>query len=64
MIGLTAAMMLAADGHQVTVLEADPDGAPAPAPATDAWGSWKRGGVAQFHQPGGQPGWWRRAARG
>jgi len=51
MIGLSVAMMLARDGHEVTVLEADPDGVPAP--AVDAWGSWKRGGVAQFHQPHG-----------
>lgn len=49
MIGLSVAMMLARDGHDVTVLEADPDGAPAS--PVDAWGSWKRGGVAQFHQP-------------
>ena len=49
MIGLSVAMMLARDGHEVTVLEADPDGSPAA--AVDAWGSWKRGGVAQFHQP-------------
>jgi 2-polyprenyl-6-methoxyphenol hydroxylase-like FAD-dependent oxidoreductase len=49
MIGLSTAMMLARDGHEVTVLEADPD--PVPASPVDAWGSWKRGGVAQFHQP-------------
>jgi 2-polyprenyl-6-methoxyphenol hydroxylase-like FAD-dependent oxidoreductase len=48
MIGLSVAMMLARDGHDVTVLEADPDEVPA---AAEAWGSWKRGGVAQFHQP-------------
>lgn len=48
-IGLSTAMMLAADGHRVTVLEADPDGAPT-APA-QAWSSWRRKGVAQFHQP-------------
>jgi 2-polyprenyl-6-methoxyphenol hydroxylase-like FAD-dependent oxidoreductase len=49
MIGLATAMMLARDGHEVTVLEADPDGAPVE--AVEAWESWKRGGVAQFHQP-------------
>lgn len=48
-IGLSAAMMLARDGHEVTVLEGDPDGAP-PTPA-EAWTSWHRKGVRQFHQP-------------
>lgn len=48
-IGLSAAMMLARDGHEVTVLEADPDGAP-PTPE-QAWTSWRRKGVRQFHQP-------------
>jgi 2-polyprenyl-6-methoxyphenol hydroxylase-like FAD-dependent oxidoreductase len=48
-IGLSVAMMLAADGHEVVVLEADPDGVPT-TPA-DAWSSWRRAGVAQFHQP-------------
>jgi hypothetical protein len=47
-VGLCTAMMLARDGHGVTVLEADPAGAPAP---PDAWTSWSRRGVAQFHQP-------------
>jgi hypothetical protein len=46
---LCVAMMLARDGHEVTVLETDPDGAPA-TPA-EAWASWRRTGVAQFHQP-------------
>lgn len=48
-VGLCVAMMLARDGHEVTVLETDPAGAPA-TPA-EAWSSWRRTGVAQFHQP-------------
>ena len=49
-IGLASAMMLARDGHRVTVLERDP--APPPAgPAVAAWDGWSRPGVAQFHQP-------------
>lgn len=48
-IGLSAAMMLARDGHEVTVLESNPQGVPANSLA--AWESWDRKGVAQFHQP-------------
>jgi 2-polyprenyl-6-methoxyphenol hydroxylase-like FAD-dependent oxidoreductase len=48
-IGLATAVMLARDGHRVTVLEADPDETPQ-APAL-AWESWQRRGVAQFRQP-------------
>jgi 2-polyprenyl-6-methoxyphenol hydroxylase-like FAD-dependent oxidoreductase len=48
-IGLSVASMLSQDGHDVTVLEADADDAPAS--ADDAWSSWSRRGVAQFHQP-------------
>jgi 2-polyprenyl-6-methoxyphenol hydroxylase-like FAD-dependent oxidoreductase len=48
-IGLSVAIMLAQDGHEVTVLEADPEGAPT-APVA-AWTSWNRKGVVQFHQP-------------
>ncbi|MGI8808181.1 MAG: FAD-dependent oxidoreductase [Acidimicrobiales bacterium] len=48
-IGLSAAMLLVRDGHRVTVLERD--AAPPPAQPSEAWASWPRPGVAQFHQP-------------
>jgi 2-polyprenyl-6-methoxyphenol hydroxylase-like FAD-dependent oxidoreductase len=47
--GLATGMLLARDGHDVTVLERD--AAPAPAARDDAWEHWARGGVAQFRQP-------------
>jgi 2-polyprenyl-6-methoxyphenol hydroxylase-like FAD-dependent oxidoreductase len=47
--GLAAATLLARDGHDVTVLERDPE--PAPATIEEAWERWERGGVAQFRQP-------------
>jgi 2-polyprenyl-6-methoxyphenol hydroxylase-like FAD-dependent oxidoreductase len=43
--GLTAAMVLAGDGHDVTLLERDGAGPPAP---SDAWETWERRGVNQF----------------
>jgi 2-polyprenyl-6-methoxyphenol hydroxylase-like FAD-dependent oxidoreductase len=46
--GLAAGMMLARDGHRVTVLERDP--APVPDGAEAAWERWGRDGVAQFRQ--------------
>src|SRR5689334_14975724 len=49
MIGLCEATMLAADGHDVTVLEADAE--PAPSSPVEAWERWQRKGVAQFVQP-------------
>ncbi|MGZ4690215.1 MAG: FAD-dependent oxidoreductase [Acidimicrobiia bacterium] len=48
-IGLSTAMMLARDGHDVTVLESDP--APVPDIPSAAWDQWDRRGVPQFHQP-------------
>jgi glycine/D-amino acid oxidase-like deaminating enzyme len=48
-IGLSAAAMLADDGHAVTVLEAD--AAAAHESPVQAWQSWRRPGVAQFRQP-------------
>jgi 2-polyprenyl-6-methoxyphenol hydroxylase-like FAD-dependent oxidoreductase len=46
--GLTTAMLLARDGHDVTVLERD--AAEPPAPGGAAWTGWDRAGVAQFRQ--------------
>jgi flavin-dependent dehydrogenase len=44
-------MLLAGDGHEITVLERDP--APAPDVADEAWYDWERRGVNQFRQPHG-----------
>ena len=48
MVGLCTSMLLAADGHEVTVLERD--AAPPPDP-TESWSSWERRGVNQFRLP-------------
>jgi len=48
-VGLGTAMLMAADGHQVTVLERDPE--PGPADPVDAWERWNRPGVNQFRLP-------------
>jgi glycine/D-amino acid oxidase-like deaminating enzyme len=48
-IGLSTAMMLAIDGHTVTVVESD--GSAAPTEPADAWDAWQRTGVSQFRQP-------------
>jgi 2-polyprenyl-6-methoxyphenol hydroxylase-like FAD-dependent oxidoreductase len=45
-VALGTAMLLAADGHQVIVLERDPEGPPSD-PA-DAWEGWQRPGLNQF----------------
>lgn len=47
--GLGLAILLARDGHEVTVLERDAD--PPPESAASAWDAWTRKGIAQFHQP-------------
>jgi 2-polyprenyl-6-methoxyphenol hydroxylase-like FAD-dependent oxidoreductase len=47
--GLSTAMLMAADGHTVTVLERDP--AEPPAAVDDAWETWERRGVTQFRLP-------------
>jgi pimeloyl-ACP methyl ester carboxylesterase len=48
MVGLCAGMLLADDGHDVTLLERDP--APPPGPS-EAWSRWERRGVNQFRLP-------------
>jgi 2-polyprenyl-6-methoxyphenol hydroxylase-like FAD-dependent oxidoreductase len=47
--GLGTALLLARDGHDVTLFERDDE--PAPESPTDAWDRWERRGVAQFRQP-------------
>jgi 2-polyprenyl-6-methoxyphenol hydroxylase-like FAD-dependent oxidoreductase len=57
--GLSAATLLARDGHQVTVLERDPAPPPAVERAADAWDGWLRPGVNQFRLPHLMlPRWW------
>jgi 2-polyprenyl-6-methoxyphenol hydroxylase-like FAD-dependent oxidoreductase len=47
--GLGTALLLARDGHEVTVVEQDPN--PPPGSLETAWDGWNRSGVAQFRQP-------------
>ena len=47
-VGLGTAMLLAGDGHQVTVLERDPISPPEP---VEAWERWQRPGLNQFRLP-------------
>lgn len=46
--GLAASLLLARDGHEVTVLERDGD--PVPESGAQAWEQWSRDGVTQFRQ--------------
>jgi 2-polyprenyl-6-methoxyphenol hydroxylase-like FAD-dependent oxidoreductase len=48
-VGLGTALLLAKDGHQVTVLERDPQSPPEL--ASEAWYTWERHGVNQFRLP-------------
>jgi 2-polyprenyl-6-methoxyphenol hydroxylase-like FAD-dependent oxidoreductase len=48
-IGLSVALMLKQDGHDVSVFERDR--APLPASADEAWRAWERRGVSQFRLP-------------
>ncbi len=55
--GLAGGMLLARDGHEVTVLERD--AAPVPGSVEEAWERWSRDGVTQFRlahflQPAGR----------
>jgi len=49
MVGLSTAMLLARQGHDVTVY--DRDNAPLPESPEAAWEAWERKGVKQFRQP-------------
>ena len=48
-IGLSMAMMLARQGHSVTILEQDSQ--PLPGSPEEAWRAWERQGVTQFRMP-------------
>lgn len=57
--GLGTAMLVAREGHQVTVLERDPVAPPRPEHADAAWEDWQRRGVNQFRLPHFMmPRWW------
>jgi 2-polyprenyl-6-methoxyphenol hydroxylase-like FAD-dependent oxidoreductase len=47
--GLATALMLTRQGHEITVLERDPE--PVPDTSAQSWESWERTSVMQFRQP-------------
>jgi 2-polyprenyl-6-methoxyphenol hydroxylase-like FAD-dependent oxidoreductase len=49
LIGFATALMVAKQGHDVTILERDP--AAPPGTPDEAWDHWERQGVMQFRQP-------------
>jgi 2-polyprenyl-6-methoxyphenol hydroxylase-like FAD-dependent oxidoreductase len=49
MCGLGTALLLARDGHAVTLVERDAE--PPPDSPLEAWDRWARQGIAQFRQP-------------
>ncbi|HEY2263994.1 MAG TPA: FAD-dependent monooxygenase [Streptosporangiaceae bacterium] len=57
--GLSTAMLVALEEHQVTVLERDPAAPPPPEHTDAAWEGWQRRGVNQFRLPHFMmPRWW------
>ncbi|WP_433288043.1 FAD-dependent oxidoreductase [Pseudonocardia sp. CA-142604] len=56
--GLATALLLARDGHDVTVLERDP--AEPDGDAESLWRNWERPGVSQFRLPHQMLAYWRR----
>jgi 2-polyprenyl-6-methoxyphenol hydroxylase-like FAD-dependent oxidoreductase len=49
LVGLATALMIAKQGHEVTVLERDAQ--PPPSTPHEAWDSWDRPGIMQFRLP-------------
>ena len=58
--GLQTALLLAADGHDVTVLERNAD--PASADAESAWSRWRRPGIPQLRLTHLPPARWLQLA--
>ncbi|MEU4562765.1 FAD-dependent oxidoreductase [Actinoplanes sp. NPDC023936] len=59
--GLSTALLLARDRHEVTVVERDPAAPPPPTDTDTAWNDWQRRGVNQFRLPHFMlPRWWQQ----